>query len=60
MPDPKQVEYMAFPRIAALAEVVWSSKDGRDYSDFVRRLEAHQRRFQALDVNYRPIADPGR
>jgi hexosaminidase len=60
MPTPKQVEYMAFPRLAALAEVVWSPKEGRDYSDFVRRLEAHLPRLQALDVNYRPIADPAR
>ena len=58
MPTPKQVEYMAFPRLAALAEVVWSPKEIRDYSDFVRRLEAHQARLQALDVNYRSIADP--
>ena len=60
MPTPKQVEYMAFPRLSALAEVVWSPKERRDYSDFVRRLEAHQLRLQALDVNYRPIVDPGR
>ena len=60
LPTPKQVEYMAFPRIAALAEVVWSSKEGRDHSDFVRRLEAHLPRLQALDVNYRPIADLAR
>ncbi len=60
MPTPKQVEYMAFPRLAALAEVVWSPKEVRDYSDFVKRLQAHLARLQALDVNYRPIADPGR
>jgi hexosaminidase len=60
MPTPKQVEYMAFPRLAALAEVVWSPKAVRDYSDFVRRLETHLSRLQALDVNYRPIADSAR
>jgi len=57
MPTPKQVEYMAFPRLAALAEVVWSPKEVRDYSDFLRRLQAHLPRLQALDVNYRSIAD---
>ena len=60
MPTPKQVEYMAFPRLTALAEVVWSPKELRDYSDFVRRLQAHLPRLQALDVNYRSIADPER
>ena len=51
---------MAFPRLAALAEVVWSPKEVRDYSDFLRRLQAHLPRLQALDVNYRSIADPSR
>jgi hexosaminidase len=60
MPTPKQVEYMAFPRLAALAEVVWSPKDGKEYADFLKRLDAHLPRLQALDVNYRPMADSPR
>ncbi len=35
---PAAVEYMAFPRMLALAEVVWSRKEGRDFADFKRRL----------------------
>ena len=57
MPSPKQVEYQAFPRMSALAEVVWSPKASRDYAGFLARLEAHLARLQALDVNYRPL-DP--
>ncbi|HDT12722.1 MAG TPA: beta-N-acetylhexosaminidase [Candidatus Aminicenantes bacterium] len=37
-------EYMALPRLAALAEAVWSPKDRRDWTDFtvrLRRLLAH-------------------
>ena len=60
MPTPKQVEYMAFPRLTALAEVVWSPKEGRDYADFVKRLELHLPRLQALDVDYRPLGDSAR
>jgi hexosaminidase len=55
MPDPKHVEYMAFPRLTALAEVVWSRKEGKDYADFLKRLGAHVQRLQALDVNFRPL-----
>ncbi len=55
MPDSKHVEYMAFPRLSALAEVVWSPKEGKDYADFVKRLEPHAERLRALDVNYRPL-----
>jgi hexosaminidase len=51
---PKQVEYMAYPRAAALAEVLWTPPDRRDLRDFKRRLTEHERRLNALDVNYRP------
>ena len=57
MPDPKQVEYMAFPRLTALAEVVWSPKEGKDYTDFLRRLDTHLQRLQALDVRFRPLGN---
>jgi hexosaminidase len=53
MKDPKHVEYMAFPRVSALAEVVWTHKHRRDFSDFSARLPAHLERLGILDVNYR-------
>ncbi|BDI32827.1 hypothetical protein CCAX7_48780 [Capsulimonas corticalis] len=58
MPNPAQVEFMAFPRLAALAEVTWSRRDGRTYPDFRRRLTAHLERLKALNVNYRPLDIP--
>lgn len=51
---PKKAEFMAYPRVSALAEVVWTPQEARNLSDFRRRLETHLRRLQALDVNYRP------
>jgi hexosaminidase len=50
---PKNVEYMAFPREAALAEVLWTPQPRRDFADFSARLPAELRRLDALDVNYR-------
>jgi hexosaminidase len=50
---PKQVEYMAFPRLSALAEVVWTPASSKDYADFILRLETHLRRLAVLDVNFR-------
>ena len=50
---PKNVEYMAYPRACALAEVLWTPKDRRDFTDFTRRLLVHERRLDVLDVNYR-------
>jgi hexosaminidase len=50
---PKNVEYMAFPRLSALSEVLWTSRDRRDFGDFTKRLVTHLARLDALDVNYR-------
>ena len=52
----KHVEYMSFPRMCALAEVVWSPKDERNWDDFSRRLQIHLRRLDELGVNYRPAS----
>ena len=48
-----KVEYMAFPRTCALAEVAWSPKEGKDWGDFEGRLNNHLKRLDALKVNYR-------
>jgi len=57
MPDARHVEYMTWPRLCAMAEVLWSPRETRDADDFMRRLRAHLERLQALDVNYRRL-DP--
>ena len=51
---PKQLEYMAFPRVAALAEALWTPSDQKNFGDFAVRLGAHLQRLRALDVAYRP------
>jgi hexosaminidase len=53
IPNFKQVEYMTFPRLSALAEVAWSPKAARNFDDFSRRLQQQNRRFDWLGVNYR-------
>jgi len=52
MQTEKQVEYMAFPRVVALSEVLWSSPENKNYTDFINRLEQYQKRLDQLDVNY--------
>lgn len=49
---PQHVEYMAMPRMAALAEVVWSPKERRDEKKFQQRLFRHFQLLDALGVNY--------
>jgi hexosaminidase len=54
----QHAEYMLWPRLAALAEVLWSPTAGRDFGEFQTRLRAHLERLDALDVNYRPLEGP--
>lgn len=56
--DPKEVEYMAFPRMVALAEALWTPTDRKDFSDFILRLGPELERLGNLDVNYRPLDRP--
>lgn len=50
MPKSEIVEYMAFPRACALAEVVWSAKGQRNWTDFVRRIQPHMNRIDAAGI----------
>lgn len=50
--DPSRVEYMAYPRVCALAEVVWSAKSQKNYTDFMRRLSKHIERLANKNVNF--------
>jgi len=56
IPDAKRAEYMAFPRACALAEVLWTPREQKDYADFLRRLAPHLERLAVLDVNYHPLS----
>lgn len=53
--SPKQIEYMAFPRMTAFAETVWSGQGSRDFAGFMDRLKTHLSKLDALDVNYRRL-----
>ncbi|MBE0678317.1 MAG: family 20 glycosylhydrolase [Bacteroidales bacterium] len=53
MADSKHVEYMVFPRLAALAEALWTPAKGLDYEDFTSRMNAQYARYDALGIGYR-------
>jgi hexosaminidase len=59
MKTPEHVEYMVFPRMLALAEVVWTPAEERRWSWFRGRVPAHLRRLDALGVRYRPLDGAG-
>ena len=51
----RHLEYMAYPRAAALAEVGWSPKTSKNYENFLVRLDCHLRRFDVAGINYRKL-----
>ena len=52
IPTVEQAQYMIFPRLLALAEVMWSPKDKRNWGDFRHRLYQQFSVLQSLNVNY--------
>ncbi|MEO8360721.1 MAG: family 20 glycosylhydrolase [Vicinamibacteria bacterium] len=48
----RDVETMAYPRLAVLAEVGWTPQSQRGWEDFRLRLGAQGPRWQALGINF--------
>ena len=48
---PEHVEYMAVPRMLALAEVLWTPKEKRNEADFIARLEREFPMLETMKVN---------
>ena len=49
---PEQYEYMAQPRMAALAEVAWTPVERKSLDDFLARLDNHEARLDRIGWNY--------
>jgi hexosaminidase len=52
MRTPERVEHAAFPKMAALAEIVWSAPSTDTWQSFVSRLPAQLARYQKLGIHY--------
>ena len=48
----REVEWMAFPRLAAIAEIGWTPQPARGFDDFKVRLGGQGPRWQALGLNF--------
>lgn len=53
-----KVEYMAFPRIAAVAELGWTQHDLKDYDNFRSRLDSVRKHYQKAGINAAEPYDP--
>jgi hexosaminidase len=52
MESPEKVEYMVFPRMSALAEVVWAQKEQKNWNDFVTRMAKQFQRYDQRGIHY--------
>lgn len=59
IPTEKHFEYMVFPRLCAMAEILWSPAEKRNYVDFIQRLDTHYQRLDKKDIAYRVDAPIG-
>ncbi len=48
----KQVEYMALPRMCALAEVLWTKPENKNFDDFLLRLKQNTFILDHMKANY--------
>jgi len=54
--SPEKVEYMSFPRVAALAEVGWTDPKLKNWEDFKRRMVMQYKRYENAGINYSKTA----
>jgi hexosaminidase len=47
-----EVELMAFPRLAGVAEIGWSPRSSHDFVAYSQRLAAQGRRWTIAGVNF--------
>ncbi len=48
----RKAEYMIFPRMAALSEILWSPKENKNWNDFEKRLPTQFKRYDLWKANY--------
>jgi hexosaminidase len=49
---PSKVEYMIFPRLSALSEVLWSPKEIKNWKEFEKKLPVQFQRYELWKANY--------
>ena len=49
---PEILEFMAYPRTFAMAETGWTPDNGKNFENFVSRLEGLHKRYDAIGISY--------
>jgi hexosaminidase len=53
-----KVEYMIFPRLSALSEVLWSQKKNKNWFVFQSKVEMMKKRYEIWGANYFKEKEP--
>ncbi|GGF18175.1 beta-N-acetylhexosaminidase [Echinicola rosea] len=56
--DEDRLDYLTFPRLAALAEITWTSEEQKDFEGFSARLKKHLPLYQKAGIYYHDPFDP--
>lgn len=57
--NPRKLEYMLFPRLSAMSEVLWSPKSSKDWNSFEKRLQTQFKRYDFWNWNHsNAVFDP--
>ena len=49
------LEWKMWPRALAMAEILWSNPQPRDFADFRKRVAIHRKRLIKMGVNCQPL-----
>jgi len=54
----ERLDFMTFPRIAALAEIAWSNNLSPDYNEFIRRMQPSFKLYKEKHITYFDPVNP--
>ncbi|MBS2211804.1 family 20 glycosylhydrolase [Carboxylicivirga mesophila] len=52
VPTKEHMQYMTFPRMAAMAEALWTNAETRNWSDFTTRIGQMTQSYDVMGLNY--------
>ena len=52
LPTPEKIEYVVFPRMAALSEVLWSPLENKSWEAFKEKIPTQLKRYEYRGINY--------
>ncbi len=52
MPNKERLDYMLFPRIAALAETAWTTDSNKNFEVFTQKMKSHLVWYKKAGINY--------